>query len=169
MRSVSTLFVVVLVSASAACSSHRELARPRPAAVTTSIPLAAKTIGTASCHSAGTSKPSVTSTERLDHTATDGANYKFASPGSTQPSLSAATALGKLQPNSLSNSVDAVLAVWTNLTPNPDAAPHLVWVLRNQNVAVAPSLGPVQCGEVTYVVDASNGTVYFGASGAALI
>jgi hypothetical protein len=167
MRS-ALIRVAVFAASSVMATSCGSGGDTQSAASTTTTSAAARSDGTDSCPPQERSEPRIASTERLDHTATDNANARFEAPGNAQPQISAADALGKLQPNSLSNSVDAVLASWTNLVPEPDAAPSLVWVLRNQNVEVAPSHGPLTCGEVAWVVDATTGIVQLGSSGAPL-
>ncbi len=154
--------------AAASCSAGKDAERP-PVRATTDVSADSTTAGTASCPTRDTAAPRVVSTERLDHTEGDGVNARFETPPAGDPGLTASAALKKLDANALSGPVDAVLAVWTNLVPEPDDAGRVVWVLRNRNIPVAPSMGPPVCGEAAWVVDGANGTVYFGSSGAALL
>lgn len=129
-----------------------------------------RTVGTGACPPQQRTKPRIVSAAPLARSATDRTNHRFDPPGAAQPALSAEEALERSQPNALVDSVDAVLAVWTRLAPGlPDAAPRLVWVLRNVNVAVAPSRGPRICGEIAWVADAATGDVHFGYEGNALL
>ena len=117
----------------------------------------------------GSGPAAVATTTRLDHSTTDGANYRFSPPGQAQPRLSASDALSRAPQGTFTSGerLDAVLAMYEDLVHK--GPPTLVWVLVDRNVGVAPSMGPPQCGTVSVITDANSGSALGEWQGAAVV
>ena len=62
--------------------------------------------------------------------------------------------------------LDAILAVYQDLHTG---SPTLAWVFVDRNVEVMPSMGPPECGAVTVIVDANNGSAVGEYQGSAVV
>ena len=114
----------------------------------------------------------------LHEVAGDRSNDLFESPGGASPKQSATDVVATLPTNVLGPAVDAVLANWTDL--NSHTPPRLVWIVRDMFVAGAPSgpalpsgsdvaAGGAVCGERSFLVDATTGTVLRQSDGATVL